>query len=156
MMRLAEPAGRLLECTGNRASRWMTVHDRIRLTGQLPLRFAGLHTIGIIMLPAKTCELRQFAAFPSASILSIIGNPVSFLLFFNHTVLRWIPIIRATVNHVWWILFIAFRDLCMATTRHDNCVKILRKMLFTPRKRRFFANFCLILVPLMTPCKGLK
>lgn len=36
MMLLAEPAGRLLECTGNRVPRGMTVQDRIRLTGQLP------------------------------------------------------------------------------------------------------------------------
>jgi hypothetical protein len=35
MMLLAEPAGRLLERTGNRASRGMIVHDRTRLTGQL-------------------------------------------------------------------------------------------------------------------------
>jgi hypothetical protein len=35
MKLLAEPAGRLLERTGNRAPRGMTVHDRTRLTGQL-------------------------------------------------------------------------------------------------------------------------
>ena len=35
MMLLAEPAGRLLERTGNRASRGMIVHDRTRLIGQL-------------------------------------------------------------------------------------------------------------------------
>jgi hypothetical protein len=35
MMLLAEPAGRLLERAGNRASRGMTVHDRTRLIGQL-------------------------------------------------------------------------------------------------------------------------
>jgi hypothetical protein len=34
-MLLAEPAGRLLERMGNRASRGMTVHDRTRLIGQL-------------------------------------------------------------------------------------------------------------------------
>lgn len=34
-MRLAEPAGRLLELAGNRTPRGMTVHDRTRLTGQL-------------------------------------------------------------------------------------------------------------------------
>ncbi len=34
-MLLAEPAGRLLERTGNRASRGMIVHDRTRLIGQL-------------------------------------------------------------------------------------------------------------------------
>jgi hypothetical protein len=37
MMLLAEPAGRSLERTGNRASRGMTVHDRTRLIGQLLL-----------------------------------------------------------------------------------------------------------------------
>jgi hypothetical protein len=35
MMLLAEPAGRLLERTSNRASRGMIVHDRTRLIGQL-------------------------------------------------------------------------------------------------------------------------
>ena len=35
MTLLAEPAGRLLERTGNRAPRGMTVHDRTRLIGQL-------------------------------------------------------------------------------------------------------------------------
>ncbi len=35
MMLLAEPAGRLLERTGNRAPRGMTVLDRTRLIGQL-------------------------------------------------------------------------------------------------------------------------
>jgi len=33
MKLLAEPAGRLLECTGNCTSRGMTVHDRTRLIG---------------------------------------------------------------------------------------------------------------------------
>ena len=37
MTLLAEPAGRLLERTGNRASRGMIVHDRTRLIGQLLL-----------------------------------------------------------------------------------------------------------------------
>ena len=37
MMLLAEPAGRLLERTSNRASRGMIVHDRTRLIGQLHL-----------------------------------------------------------------------------------------------------------------------
>lgn len=36
MTLLAEPAGRLLECTGNRVPRGMTVQDRTRLIGQLP------------------------------------------------------------------------------------------------------------------------
>lgn len=36
-MLLAEPAGRLLEYTGNCVPRGMTVQDRIRLIGQLPL-----------------------------------------------------------------------------------------------------------------------
>ena len=35
-------------------------------------------------------------------------------------------------------------------------LKICEKCSFTPCKLRFFANFCLILVPLMTPCKGLS
>ncbi len=39
MTLLAEPAGRLLERTGNRASRGMIVHDRTRLIGQLHLTF---------------------------------------------------------------------------------------------------------------------
>ena len=34
-------------------------------------------------------------------------------------------------------------------------LKISEKCSFTPCKLRFFANFCLILAPLMTPCKGL-
>ena len=37
MMLLAEPAGKLLEHTGNCMPRGMTVHDRTRLIGQLPL-----------------------------------------------------------------------------------------------------------------------
>ena len=37
MMLLAEPAGRSLERIGNCAPRGMTVQDRIRLIGQLPL-----------------------------------------------------------------------------------------------------------------------
>ena len=37
MMLLAEPAGRLLEHTGNCMPRGMTVHDRTRLIGQLHL-----------------------------------------------------------------------------------------------------------------------
>jgi hypothetical protein len=48
MMRLAEPAGRLLERAGNRTPRGMTVHDRTRLTGQLHfllfLYEANIHT----------------------------------------------------------------------------------------------------------------
>ena len=46
MMRLAEPAGRLLELAGNRTPRGMTVHDRTRLTGQLHfvLYEANIHT----------------------------------------------------------------------------------------------------------------
>jgi hypothetical protein len=47
-MRLAEPAGRLLERAGNRTPRGMTVHDRTRLTGQLHfllfLYEANIHT----------------------------------------------------------------------------------------------------------------
>ncbi len=39
MMLLAEPAGRLLERTGNRAPRGMTVLDRTRLIGQLQPNF---------------------------------------------------------------------------------------------------------------------
>jgi hypothetical protein len=34
-------------------------------------------------------------------------------------------------------------------------LKIRKKCSFTSCKLRFFANFCLILAPLMTPCKGL-
>jgi len=37
MTLLAESAGRLLERMGNYAPRGMTVHDRTRLIGQLPL-----------------------------------------------------------------------------------------------------------------------
>ena len=37
MKLLAEPAGRSLERTGNRASRGMIAHDRTRLIGQLLL-----------------------------------------------------------------------------------------------------------------------
>ena len=47
MMLLAEPAGRLLERTSNRASRGMIVHDRTRLIGQLHfilIRQNPLHT----------------------------------------------------------------------------------------------------------------
>ena len=40
-MLLAEPAGRLLERTGNRASRGMIVHDRTRLIGQLHFVLEG-------------------------------------------------------------------------------------------------------------------
>jgi hypothetical protein len=35
-------------------------------------------------------------------------------------------------------------------------LKICEKCAFTPCKLRFFANFCLIFVPLMTPCKDLE
>lgn len=42
-MRLAEPAGRLLERAGNRTPRGMTVHDRTRLTGQLHFVLYGIN-----------------------------------------------------------------------------------------------------------------
>ncbi len=41
-MRPAEPPGRLLERTGDRAPRGMTVHDRTRLIGRLRHSFRAL------------------------------------------------------------------------------------------------------------------
>jgi hypothetical protein len=46
---LAEPAGRLLERTGNCAPRGMTVHDRTRLIGQLLFLFRDFTVAGFIL-----------------------------------------------------------------------------------------------------------
>ena len=61
-MRLAEPAGRLLERAGNRTPRGMTVHDRTRLIGQLHFVLYGIKTSMQNTKPKKRCshKLRPF------------------------------------------------------------------------------------------------
>jgi hypothetical protein len=67
MMLLAEPAGRLLERTGNRASRGMTVHDRTRLIGQL-------HSVSHFVKKAASTFVE--AAFHFWSLSFVVSDPL--------------------------------------------------------------------------------
>ena len=63
MTLLAEPAGRLLEHTGNCVPRGMTVQDRTRLTGQLPT----FPATPIALSLKQDRGLRQTSLYPSCT-----------------------------------------------------------------------------------------
>ena len=79
MTLLAEPAGRLLERTGNRAPRGMTVHDRTRLIGQLHFIIAG------------TCSAIPWACRLNGDLFRAFLKPHTRFAFFAPLPLQFYP-----------------------------------------------------------------
>ncbi len=75
-MLLAEPAGRSLERTGNRASRGMIVHDRTRLIGQLLLNISRIH-LGMDPVPLTLSYQPNANSAFSAAYSDTVGQGMS-------------------------------------------------------------------------------